>query len=117
MTNYYIVPKNGHNISKQYRTEMTSCCQNQYNEERKMDKKNENRNDRPVSAKSTANRPDALVFPGRNQRGINNPDIALPAFNPPVPNRAWTAMRMGKDIDELTEQEKRDLYYGKDGGF
>ena len=49
--------------------------------------------------------------------GINTPGIDLPAFNPPVPNRAWTAMRMGKDIDELTEQEKRDLYYGRDGGF
>ena len=32
--------------------------------------------------------------------GINTPDIELPAFNPPVPNRAWTAMReeLGKDI-------------------
>ena len=49
--------------------------------------------------------------------GINTPDIALPAFNPPVPNRAWTAMSMGKDLDELTEEEKRDLYYGRDGGF
>lgn len=49
--------------------------------------------------------------------GINTPGIELPAFNPPVPNRAWTAMRMGKDIDELTEEEKRDLYYGRDGGL
>ena len=47
--------------------------------------------------------------------GINTPGVALPAFNPPVPNRAWTAMRMGKDIDELTEEEKRDLYLGRDG--
>ena len=46
--------------------------------------------------------------------GINNPEIGLPAFNPPVPNRAWTAMRMGLDIDALSEEEKRDLYYGKD---
>ena len=46
--------------------------------------------------------------------GINSPDIALPAFNPPVPNRAWTAMRQGKDIEELTEEEKRDLYIGPD---
>ena len=46
--------------------------------------------------------------------GINNPAIALPAFNPPVPNRAWTAMRAGKDIDELSEEEKRELYMGKD---
>jgi hypothetical protein len=47
--------------------------------------------------------------------GINTPEISLPAFNPPVPNRAWTAMKNGKDIDELTEEEKRMLYYGKDG--
>ena len=46
--------------------------------------------------------------------GINSPKIALPAFNPPVPNRAWTAMRMGKDIEELTEEERRDLYIGPD---
>ena len=49
--------------------------------------------------------------------GINNPGIELPAFNPPVPNRAWTAMRQGKDIDSLTEEEKRDMYYGRDNLF
>ena len=46
--------------------------------------------------------------------GINNPEIGLPAFNPPVPNRAWTAMRKGLDIDNLSEEEKRDMYLGKD---
>ena len=46
--------------------------------------------------------------------GINVPGIDLPAFNPPVPNRAWTAMRNGIDIDDLTDEEKRELYYGKD---
>lgn len=46
--------------------------------------------------------------------GINTPGIELPAFNPPVPNRAWTAMRQGMDIEELTEEEKRDMYYGRD---
>jgi len=46
--------------------------------------------------------------------GINTPGIELPAFNPPVPNRAWTAMRKGMDIDELSEEEKRDLYIGRD---
>ena len=49
--------------------------------------------------------------------GINTPGIELPAFNPPVPNRAWTAMRQGKDIDQLTEEEKRDMYYGRDDIF
>ncbi len=47
--------------------------------------------------------------------GINTPGIGLPAFNPPVPNRAWTAMRQGLDIDQLSEEEKRDLYLGRDG--
>ena len=46
--------------------------------------------------------------------GINTPGIELPAFNPPVPNRAWTALRQGKDIDALTDEEKRDMYYGRD---
>jgi hypothetical protein len=46
--------------------------------------------------------------------GINTPGIELPAFNPPVPNRAWTAMRAGLDIEELSEEEKRDLYMGPD---
>ena len=46
--------------------------------------------------------------------GINTPEIAPPDPNPPVPNRAWTAMRMGKDIDALTDEERRMLYYVKD---
>ena len=41
--------------------------------------------------------------------GINTPGIELPAFNPPVPNRAWTAMRNGVDIDALSPEERRDL--------
>lgn len=44
--------------------------------------------------------------------GINSPGIELPAFNPPVPNRAWTAMKSGLDIDALSEEEKRELYIG-----
>ena len=49
--------------------------------------------------------------------GINTPGIELPAFNPPVPNRAWTAMKAGLDIDALSEEEKRDLYLGNDNYF
>ncbi len=49
--------------------------------------------------------------------GINTPGIELPAFNPPVPNRAWTAMTNGVDIDELTEEEKRNLYLGRDNAL
>ena len=47
-------------------------------------------------------------FPS-SYKGINNPEIELPAFNPPVPNRAWTAMRQGLDIDELTPEERAEL--------
>ncbi len=46
--------------------------------------------------------------------GINTPEIFPPAQNPPVPNRAWTAMKAGRDIEELSEEEKRDLYLGHD---
>ncbi len=60
------------------------------------------------------NIPDAPTYPGENNTGINNPGVELPAFNPPVPNRAWTAMKQGLDIDMLSEDEKRDLYLGKD---
>lgn len=49
--------------------------------------------------------------------GINTPEISPLPFNPPVPNRAWTAMKQGKDIDELSEEEKRMLYYGRDPIF
>ena len=33
--------------------------------------------------------------------GINTPEIEPPAFNPPVPNRAWTEMK--KDIEDKTK--------------
>lgn len=49
--------------------------------------------------------------------GINTPGIELPAFNPPVPNRAWTAMKNGLDIDQLSEEEKREMYFGRDEIF
>lgn len=57
---------------------------------------------------------------GRNQGGesavpgINTPGVELPAFNPPVPNRAWTAMKKGYDIEELSPEERRSLYLGRD---
>ena len=46
--------------------------------------------------------------------GINTPEIFPPAENPPVPNRAWTAMKNGLDIEELSWEEKRDMYIGRD---
>lgn len=80
-------------------------------------KEEKKKSDRVVYTKESENslgyRKDA---PGATS-GINTPGIELPAFNPPVPNRAWTAMRKGVDIDELSEEEKRDLYVGRDDQF
>ena len=47
------------------------------------------------------------VVSERSTPGINTPGIELPAFNPPVPNRAWTAMReeLGKDVVNPAEKE------------
>ena len=66
--------------------------------------------------------------PGYNGQvpGVNTPeirfptaedkeDVSIPAFNPPVPNRAWTEMRKNLKIEGLTESEKRDLYGNKPG--
>ena len=46
--------------------------------------------------------------------GINTPGIALPAFNPPVPNRAWTAMKKELEGDGLTEKERRDMIWDEE---
>ncbi len=49
---------------------------------------------------------------------INNPTRALPAFNPPVPNKAWTEMRqdlsVGNQINtlsNLTPEELSDIHH------
>lgn len=50
---------------------------------------------------------------------INNPNRNLPAFNPPVPNRAWTAMRQDlatsnvlEDFTCPTPEEQADMKRG-----
>ena len=73
--------------------------------------KKENSTKKNIEKSGTEYRKDA---PGAIS-GINTPGVELPAYNPPVPNRAWTAMSRGVDIDELTEEEKRNLYLGRDG--
>ena len=77
-----------------------------------MDNKNERKNNGAYSGNPSEMR----KAPGYTDAvpGVNTPNIELPAFNPPVPNRAWTAMRQGIDIDALSEDEKRDLYVGRD---
>jgi len=57
--------------------------------------------------------PDYRNRDGAATSGINTPNIELPAFNPPVPNRAWTAMREHpENFDMLSEKEKRNLSLG-----
>lgn len=45
--------------------------------------------------------------------GVNSPNIELPAINPPVPNRAWTEMKRDLELNVLSDEEKRDLYIGR----
>ena len=54
---------------------------------------------------------------------IRTPEIELPPYNPPVPNRAWTAMKDGLDkmsmgeLTTFTERERRGLYMNPDDNF
>ena len=47
-----------------------------------------------------------MRFPGAEDKQ----DVSIPAFNPPVPNRAWTEMRKHLSIETMSEAEKRELY-------
>lgn len=40
----------------------------------------------------------------------NKQDVSIPAFNPPVPNRAWTEMRKKLKFEMMSESEKQTLY-------
>ena len=42
---------------------------------------------------------------------VNLPHYDAPVGDPPVPNRAFTEMRLDADIDVLTEVEKAKLYF------
>lgn len=70
----------------------------------------ENKNDKKRNGKGESS--ETKQFPDYESRvpGVISPDIVLPAINPPVPNRAWTEMK--RNIESLSEQEKRDLYFG-----
>lgn len=46
------------------------------------------------------------IVSGKGTPGINSPDIELPAFNPPVPNRAWTSMREELGRDNINPSEE-----------
>ena len=45
---------------------------------------------------------------------VEIPTPVVSATDPPVPNRAWTEMKLGRDIEELSEEEKAELYLGRD---
>ena len=47
----------------------------------------------------------------------NKQDVSIPAFNPPVPNRAWTEMRKNLKFEMMSEDEKRELYGNNPGSF
>jgi len=79
-----------------------------------MKNKNENKKTNTEYHHFDTNKTKGAPGYGGSVPGVNTPDIDLPAFNPPVPNRAWTAMRQGLDIEELSAEERRSLYYGKD---
>ncbi len=87
-------------------------------------------NDKNKNGTYSADPSEMRKAPGYNGSvpGVNTPeirlpgaemkhDVSVPAFNPPVPNRAWTAMKAGMDIEALSEEEKRDLYVGRDRIF
>ena len=73
-------------------------------------KKNDKKQMGPHSERYRKEAPGAI-------NGINTPGIELPAFNPPVPNRAWTAMKKELEDDGLTERERRDIIYGEEEDF
>ena len=66
----------------------------------------QNKNNRNQKGSYSSDSSEMRKAPGYENAvpGVNTPNIELPAFNPPVPNRAWTAMRNGLDIDELSEE-------------
>ena len=50
--------------------------------------------------------------------GINTPGVELPAFNPPVPNRAWTEMRKAMSFDNTVGNViNGELQSGLDDGI
>lgn len=57
--------------------------------------------------------------PPEAKAAIDNPARNLPAYNPPVPNRAWTAMRgdlaaknVVNDFSYLTPEEQAEMDNG-----
>ena len=45
---------------------------------------------------------------------VDMPHYDTPVGDPPVPNRAFTEMRLDQGIDVLTEAEKAKLYFNKE---
>ena len=79
----------------------------------KQDKSGKQTQNEKEEKKKKTSREDAKIAPGYGNLLTGTPQVG----DPPVPNRAWTEMRMGRDIDELSEEEKADLYLGRDNFF
>ena len=98
--------------------------------EKKSNKSVENNKESAVKGNFSGDPSEMRKAPGYSESvpGVNTPTISLPgknakhevvppAFNPPVPNRAWTEMRKNLQIESLTEEEKRRLYVGRTDNF
>ncbi len=42
--------------------------------------------------------------------GVNTPNIEVPAFNPPVPNRAWTEMAKKDNMKMASDKKESNSY-------
>lgn len=85
-------------------------------------------NNNPEKEKKDIKKEETREFPDRDhpqrvyapeaKSSINNPARSLPAYNPPVPNRAWTEMRQDLSIgnqmntlSNLTPEELSDIHH------
>ncbi len=83
------------------------------------DKKKENKTNDEVTREFPDHDHPQKYHAPESKSSINNPQRFLPAYNPPVPNRAWTDMRQNlassnvlTDFTVLTPEEQVQLKGG-----
>lgn len=71
-------------------------------------RKNTNVNERIMKGKYNGDPSEMRKAPGYTDAvpGANTPNIELPSYNPPVPNRAWTEMK--KELETEGEANKKN---------
>ena len=71
-------------------------------------RKNTNVNEKLMKGKYNSDPSEMRKAPGYTDAvpGVNSPTIELPAYNPPVPNRAWTEMK--KQLEGSGENSKKE---------